>query len=120
MKIHIEDNSLTNLIKEKFSRVYPFLKLEFFSKAHKEGEASKKEDIISSSSLLVDIRSKHNEGDFIITPQSKVSEVEQGFESQFGIHVQVFRKSGNLWLETTSTDGWTLLEQNEVGMDMES
>ncbi len=120
MKIHIEDNSSTELIKEKFSKAYPFLKLEFFSSGHKEKENSKKEDLITSDSLLKDIRSKHNEGDFIITPQSKVSEVEQGFESKFGIYVQVYRKSRNLWLETTSTDRWTLIEQNKVGMDMES
>ncbi len=62
----------------------------------------------------------HNEGDFILTPTSTVSEVEQGFETLFGIHTQVFRKSGRLWLETTSTDSWSLKEQNEVGLDMES
>jgi hypothetical protein len=29
--------------------------------------------------------------------------------------VQVFRKSGKVWLETTVTDGWTLEEQNLQG-----
>lgn len=120
MKIHIEDNSTTKDIKTKFSQYYPFLKLEFFTKPHKEKEASKKEDLIIGEKLIADIRTVNNEGDLIITPQSKVSEVEQGFEDNFGIHVQVFRKSGRLWLETISTDGWTLREQNEVGKDMDS
>jgi len=120
MKIHIEDNSTTDEIKAKFSRVYPFLKLEFYTKPHGEKEGSRKEDLIKGSKKIGEIRTIHNEGDLIITPMSKVSDVEQGFEKKFGIHVQVFRKSGNLWLETTATDGWTLKEQNEVGMDMDS
>lgn len=120
MKLHIEENSTTNDIKAKFSQYYPFLKLEFFTKPHKEKEASKKDDLIKGEKLISEIRTVSNEGDLIITPQSRVSEVEQGFEDSFGIHVQVFRKSGRLWLETTSTDGWSLKEQNEVGKDMES
>ncbi len=120
MKIHIEDSSTTAEIKEKFSTFYPFLKLEFYTKAHKDNEGSKREDLIAGIKEIKDIRTVHNEGDFIITPSSTVTEVEQGFETLFGVHVQVFRKSGRLWLETTATDSWSLKEQNEVGMDMES
>ncbi len=120
MKIHIEDNVSTEDIKKKFSRVYPYLKLEFFTKKHAEGEGSGKDSLIKEDVKIAEIRTKHNEGDFIITPASTVTEVEQGFESKFGINVQVFRKSHNLWLETTATDNWTLKEQNETGMEMDS
>jgi len=120
MKIHITDSSTTEEIKERFSRVYPFLKLEFYTKAHAENEGSKKEDLISGLKEIKEIRTVHNEGDFIITPETTAGEVEQGFERLFGIHIQVFRKSGRLWLETTATDGWPLKEHNEIGMDMES
>ena len=41
-------------------------------------------------------------------------------EDQYGIHVQVFRKSKSLWLETTATDNWSLREQNKTGKEMES
>jgi hypothetical protein len=30
--------------------------------------------------------------------------------------VQVFRKSGKLWIQTTATDQWTLGEQNKNAM----
>jgi hypothetical protein len=30
----------------------------------------------------------------------------------------VFRKSGNLWLETTMTDDWTLQQQNDHGYEI--
>ncbi len=120
MKIHINDSSTTKEIKEKFSRVYPYLKLEFFNKPHGEKEASVKEDLIKGDKTIGEIRTKRNEGDLIIHPTTKAGELEQAFEDKFGIHVQVFRKSGRIWLETTSTDNWTLKEQNEVGMEMES
>ena len=37
------------------------------------------------------------------------------FGEVYGLGVQVFRKSGNVWLETTVTDSWTLKEQNDQG-----
>jgi propionyl-CoA carboxylase beta chain len=44
-----------------------------------------------------------------------VSNLEQKFENELGLFIQVFRKSGNVWLETSATDSWTLAEQNEEG-----
>jgi len=120
MKIHIEDTTKTEDIKSKFSQYYPYLKLEFFRKSHDEGEASTKGDIFKENEEIGNIRTKHNTGDFEFTPDNTVNELEQGFEEKFGIHVQVFRKSHNLWLETTATDSWTLREQNETGKEMDS
>ena len=45
----------------------------------------------------------------------KVNELEKIFKDRFNLAVQVFRKSGNLWLETTMTDNWTLQQQNNHG-----
>ena len=47
-----------------------------------------------------------------------VGELENIFKDQFGANVQVSRKSGSLWLETTLTDKWTLLQQNEQGKEL--
>ena len=44
-----------------------------------------------------------------------VVDLEQSFSDVFGLGVQIFRKSGKVWLETTVTDGWTLDEQNRQG-----
>ena len=43
---------------------------------------------------------------------------EKIFKDQFSLAVQVFRRSGNLWLETTMTDNWTLRQQNEHGREI--
>lgn len=119
MKIHINDNISTEEIKAEFSKLYPYLKLEFYTQPHKNKESSNIKDLIKNNKLVSDIKTRQEEGYVNITPSSKVSNVEQDFEIKFGINVQVFRKSGKLWLETTKTDNWTLEKQNEVGKDME-
>lgn len=50
--------------------------------------------------------------------QTSVQELEKQMEEGFGLHVQVFRRSGNIWLETTVTDEWTLAFQNEQGQEL--
>lgn len=47
-----------------------------------------------------------------------VNELEQLFKTKFGLNIQIFRKSGNSWLETTVTDNWTLEKQNEEGEEL--
>ena len=53
-----------------------------------------------------------------IEERMKVSELEKLFKDKFKLAVQVFRKSGNLWLETTMTDNWSLLQQNNHGREI--
>jgi hypothetical protein len=43
--------------------------------------------------------------------------VENAFEEMYGLSVQVFRKSGNTWLQTTTSDSWTLNEQNQKALE---
>lgn len=118
MEIHISDTTLIGEIKTEFSERYPFLKLEFFNHAHADGLGSPKEDMIVENMSLEKVRTIHNEGDIVIIPDMEVGVLEQIFESKYGIHVQIFRKSGDLWLETSATDNWTLQEQNLTGSEM--
>ena len=118
MEIHISDTTLIGEIKTEFSERYPFLKLEFFNHAHADGLGSPKEDMIVENMSLEKVRTIHNEGDIVIKPDMEVGVLEQIFESKYGIHVQIFRKSGDLWLETSATDNWTLQEQNLTGSEM--
>jgi hypothetical protein len=48
-----------------------------------------------------------------------VEELEKSFLVKFGLNVQVFRKSGKSWLETTITDKWTLEKQNTQGEELD-
>ena len=74
--------------------------------------------MIVENMSLEKVRTIHNEGDIVIKPDMEVGVLEQIFESKYGIHVQIFRKSGDLWLETSATDNWTLQEQNLTGSEM--
>jgi hypothetical protein len=47
----------------------------------------------------------------------KVGELENLFAEKFGLYVQLFRKSGKVWLQTTTTDTWTLKEQSKLASE---
>lgn len=115
MKIEINDHRKVFAIQEEFSKHYPFLKLEFFAKPHKPGGESSKKLLNHGSKTLGECRTIHNSGTITISPTMTVVDLEQRFADVYGLGVQVFRKSGNVWLETSVTDGWTLEDQNKQG-----
>lgn len=115
MKININDSRKISVIQEEFNHTYPYLKIEFFSKPHKPGGGSAKKLVEQNSKTIGECRTIHNTGKINISPDMTVTDLEQKFNEIYGLGVQVFRKSGNVWLETTVTDGWTLKEQNDQG-----
>lgn len=115
MKIKITDRRKIYAIQKEFSAMFPFLKIEFFSKPHKPGAGSPKKLVKSAAKTLGECRSIHRNGSITITPAMTVAELEQHFSDVFGLSAQIFRQSGKTWLETTVTDGWTLEEQNKQG-----
>lgn len=118
MELKITDQSSVQHIQDVFSKHFPFLKIEFYNKAHKALEASGKESLIPSYRTLGEIRAKHLNGHVDISKDMTVSQLENEFKNRYDLNVQVFRKSGKIWLQTTSTDTWTLAEQNEEGAEM--
>ncbi len=120
MEIHIDDNRKLRDIKQEFTTNFPYLWIEFFHHPHGDHEPSPLRDrIINPEQTLGDVRKTHSEGNLTITPDMKVQDLEQSFWNQFGLAIQVFRKSGNNWFETTKTDHWTLQEQMEAAREMQ-
>ena len=115
MKITINDHRKIFAIQEEFGKMFPYLKIEFFAKPHKTGAPSAKKIMKHPSKTLGECRAIHVKGTLTITPNMTVADLEQNFSDIYGLSVQVFRKSGRAWLETTVTDGWTLEEQNKQG-----
>ena len=115
MKIIIDDQQTIAGIREAFNGMFPFLKLEFFSRKHQPEQASPLKFLIRSGATISECRRVHSSGELTITPQMTVNELEQLFDTDYGLSVQVFRKSGRIWLETVLTDTWTLAEQNAEG-----
>ena len=104
-------------IQREFGKLFPYLKLEFYKKSHKTGEGSPIKDEIKSDKLLSDLIEESVNKELMIFPSMQVCELEQQFETLFNLHVQVWRKSGSIWLQTISTDEWTLEAQNSHGKE---
>src|SRR6188768_4176873 len=115
MIINIHDNRIISEIQEEFTRQFPFLKLEFFSRPHKIGSLTAKRFLKTSLKTIGECRSIHEKGNITIDPEMTVADLEKQFRDLYGLNVQLFRKSGNLWLETSVTDIWTLQKQNDQG-----
>ncbi len=111
----ITDNKTLFDVKREFSQKFPYLKLEFYAKEHKEGEGSEDQLKIDGDLTIGSISSTHEEGDLSINGHLKVGTFERMFFEKYGLNVQVFRKSGTIWLQTIKTDDWTLAEQNSRG-----
>ncbi len=109
----LKENTTTD-VKAAFATKYKGLKLEFFYKAHEENEGSPKKDMVMDEIVLSKLNPDIHNDELHITPGMKVSELESAFEDQLGLHVQVFRKMGHIWIETTRTDHYSLKEQMKM------
>lgn len=115
MDIHIHSDKLLKDIRAEFSTRFPYLKIEFYDHPHGVGEGN-----AAASMLHIDIPVRlagKQVGDFDwhVTGLTTVAELEQTFQEKLGIGVQVFRRSGGIWLQTMKTDHVTLAEQNVHG-----
>lgn len=117
MNILIKDNLTISDIQKEFEHQFQFLKLMFFKKSHKDAEGSPKKDLLSGSTKITNIR--HKNGKITFDEDTTVTELENLFKEHFGLNVQVFRKSGKSWIETTVTDKWTLKKQNDQGRELD-
>jgi hypothetical protein len=118
-KIKINNNKKVASVQKEFSHIFPYLRLEFFSKQeHGKRGMEKKNVIIPADKTIGECRKVHKNDSISVTPGMKVSSLEEMFQEDFGLYVQVFRKSGKVWLETTMTDDWTLAEQNKQGEEL--
>ena len=111
----INDDKTLEGIQAEFSKQFPFLKIEFYSGKHESGEGSPAMQQLDPSLTIGEARRKKVEGDLNVDPDMKVSELETRFADKYGLNAQVFRKSGDIWLQTTATDSWTLADQNRKG-----
>ena len=115
----IDKNTTNTALNESFIGVFPYLKLGFYKKPHDHFHGSKKKDEISGKVGLGILNPDMKEGIVEWKGEMSVDALETYLEEVFGLHVQVFRKSGDIWLQTSVTDHWTLNEQNSHAADNE-
>jgi hypothetical protein len=119
MQLLIHGDRLISEVQEDFNSAYPFLKLEFFRNGQqKEVRYAASQKISRNCKLRDSWILKKDKGIMDISDSMTVLELENAFMDEFGLSVQVFRKSGNIWLETTMTDHWTLKRQSDHGREI--
>jgi hypothetical protein len=103
MEMCIEKGKPIRDIQKEFNELYPFLKIELIDK----GQPSAKVVTgmhFSDQCRHVDVSSGRT-----------VAELEADFRDHINIPVQLFRRAGNLWIETSLTHDWSLEQQNKEG-----
>jgi hypothetical protein len=118
MHLHIAPNRLISDLQKDFNSAFPFLKIEFFQNRNPQISTVAIRQILPHNKRIVDGQTSVTDGDIEVNSQMKVKELEKIFKDQFSLVAHVFRRSGNLWLETTMTDDWTLGQQNEHGREI--
>ncbi|MBO9562657.1 MAG: hypothetical protein J7621_07780 [Niastella sp.] len=117
MIIHINSKSQISDIQHDFNQLFPFLKIELFKYKHGYQEASSRQIKLPSNLYIGELAALIPK-EIDVTENMTVQQFEKLFEAKLGLNIQVFRKSGSIWLETTMTDSWTLKQQNEHGREI--
>jgi len=118
--LQIDKKSSLKSIQSQFNAHYPFLKIEFFKRI------SVDQPLYKADLYPVNESRKYIDGFYDglatidISRKRTVHQVEKDFEKILGLSAHIFRKSGNVWVETTLTNDWPLEEQNEEGKQISS
>jgi hypothetical protein len=115
MELLIDKESTVNDLQMQFNALYPYLKLQFAKSRHGEDKNS-----IKFIKTIPEIPGKklgiiHYPVNVSVEKNVTVAQLLKDFED-IGLQVQVCRKSGNQWVETSLTADWTLERQNTEAM----
>ena len=102
MELCIEKGKPIKDIQKEFNELYPFLKIETLGK----GQPLKvvPDEKISDNCLYINVNAERT-----------VAELEGDFSNYYNLLIQVFRRAGSLWIETSLTHDWSLEQQNREG-----
>lgn len=116
MTLEINNSKTVRQIQLEFSSRFPNLKLEFFLNEHGREEPSNEKPCLPEQTIG-ELRDNNNQGLIMITADRETGSVEREFEQRFGLHVQIYRKRMDQWLQTVGTDILTLEEQSRIAHD---
>ena len=119
MRLIINGEKQIKDLRGDFNLAYPFLQLEFFDNLSlRKTRVPALKKIDHEKTLGEAWIPKVQKGFIEINDSTTVLELESILMNEFGLSAQVFRRSGNIWLETTMTDDWTLKQQNDHGREI--
>lgn len=117
--VYTKETKLVDL-QTAFQKRFNYLKIEFFRKKNEPNPKYTANDLLNSNSSLREVSNNLEILPLHITGLMKVRDVEIDFSEKLGLHVQIFRKSGKVWLITSSTDHLTLDEMNVESREKET
>lgn len=115
--LHISPGRFIHELRSDFNEAFPFLNLEFLCTKRVLPKKSR-EELHPHQKKIGDCQNNVTDGVLEIDSQMRVCDLEKKLEDQYNLPVQVFRRSGNVWIQTTITDNWTLQQQNEHGREI--
>ena len=115
MQISITDSDTLAFVQKEFSALFPYLKLEFFFSPELTGMKPVLKPVRDTNQTLASFRSSRKKSKLILTPEMSSASLEELFKETFGITLRLYRKSGKEWLTITSSDKWSLEQQNNEG-----
>jgi hypothetical protein len=117
-QLHIEADNKIRQVQDEFNRAYPFLKIEFYKKSLNAAQTFRKESRLPPELAVGEALGKNKEGFIELSDDMTMLELEKTLKERFGMVARLFRKSGNLWMEITMSENWTLRQQNEHGREI--
>lgn len=115
MIIEISDKTTIAYVQDKFSTIFPFLKIEFYDHPSHLYEEFSVKAAHPDTTTLGEIRNRHPNGILEFFSCYSAGEVEQAFRKKFDLNAQIFRLQGKSWIRTVGTDKLSMKEQNEIG-----
>ncbi|CAG5078817.1 hypothetical protein [Parvicella tangerina] len=110
--LHVNKETTLTDLKDWFSESFPNLKIEFYDHSHNKGEGNVSSELLTDLNKLVSPNG-NPEVELTIFDDYSTNLVEHIFRTKLHLNVQVFRKNGKNWIQTITTDNWTLKEQME-------
>lgn len=116
MNIIITPGVTLEEVQKIFSGKFPLLSLRFFETAvsYVSGKTMEGKRIEDNAKTFDEYNPHIKNVCIAITPETKVNDLERSFHEKLGIFAQVYRQSGNIWLQTTATDSMTLAEVEQL------
>lgn len=115
MELHICNNTGIREVKTQFARFFPFLKLEFFTCSHHSRKTSEIDEEPYYGMYVAETSEFFREGVVNFSPATTVADFQTQIRAELGLFVKVFRRSGDLWADTSPTSYLTLARQNSMG-----
>ena len=114
MQLHIDGETKIRYLQHTFNAEYPYLKIDFLRDVSAK-KFSQKVEKIHPDELIKRAGKLNGTHHLNVNKQRTVVQLKKDLKEFFGLTAEVFRKSGNVWIETSLTDDWTLEQQNNEG-----